>query len=411
LVAYYDHHTSAVRHVSCLWVSDSHHTVDLCYYCYQFQRSTLNSAFSIETKRLAILSPGRTSVQSHTNYRHCSSPEVLKRTANVNHTATVQKRTIDRLKKKIDDRIQTSGVDVEEEIGSDLVTMMKTHSKDVVEKHGKESFLGIFWAQKLKAATAASSRGRRWHPLVIKWCLYLHHLSSKAYETIRNSGIITLPSSRTLRDYTHLNSNKVGFSIEADRQLLDLLNQKDDLTKYGVILIDEMYIKQGFVFERSSGALFGFTDLGEVNNQLDDFEAMLKRDATSLQRPLAKTMAVFMFKGLFTNIPLPYAQFAASSITGADMFPLLWRVIEHLTRVRCQVLAVTADGGSPNRRLFQLHKLPGSSRDQVVYKAVNPFSEEEQEVMFFIDPPHLLKTIRNCFQSPTRPLWVSDALL
>jgi len=200
----------------------------------------------------------------------------------VKHTATVQKKTIVRLKKNIYKRIQNSGVNIEEEISSDLVSMMKTHSKDVVEQHGEELFLGIFWAQQLKAAIAASSRGRRWHPQVIKWCLYLHHLSSRAYETIRNSGTITLPSSRTLRDYIHLHSTKVGFSIEADRQLLDLLNQKDDLTKYGVILIDEMYIKQGLVFERSSGALFGFTDLGDVNNQLDDFEAMLKRDASSL---------------------------------------------------------------------------------------------------------------------------------
>ena len=189
------------------------------------------------------------------------------------------------------------------------------------------------------------------------------------------------------------------------------MKQKDELAKYGVVLIDEMYIKQGLVFEHPSGALFGFTDLGEINNQLDDFEALVKKDASSLQRPLAKTMVVFMFKGLFTNLALPYAQFAASSITGADMFPLLWKVIERLTRVGCQVLAVTSDGGSPNRRLFQLHKLPGSPRGQVVYKALNPFSEEEQEIVFFIDPPHLLKTIRNCFQSPTRSLWVSDLKL
>ena len=79
--------------------------------------------------------------------------------------------------------------------------------------------------------------------LLEKWCLYLHHLSSKAYETIRNSGIINLPSSRTLRDYTHIHPNKMGFLIEADRQLLDLLDQKHELTKYGVVLIDEMYIK------------------------------------------------------------------------------------------------------------------------------------------------------------------------
>ena len=165
-------------------------------------------------------------------------------------------------------------------MSNDLVSMMKTHSEDVQKKHSEESFLGIFWTQQLKAATAASSRGQRWHPLVIKWCLYLHHLSSKAYETIRNSGIINLPSSRTLRDYTHLHPTKMGFSIGADRQLLDLLNQKDELTKYGVVLIDEMYIKQGLVFERSTGALFGFTDLGEVNNQLVDFEAMLKKEPT-----------------------------------------------------------------------------------------------------------------------------------
>jgi len=89
-------------------------------------------------------------------------------------------------------------------------------------------------------------------------------------------------------------------------------------SKYGVVLVDEMYIKQGVVFEKSTGALVGFTDIGEVTNQLDDFEAMMKK---SLQRPLPKTMMVFMFKGLFTNIAMPYAHFAASLLTGADHFP------------------------------------------------------------------------------------------
>jgi len=46
------------------------------------------------------------------------------------------------------------------------------------------------------------------------------------------------------------------------------------------------------------------------------------------------------------------------------------------------VLAVTADGGSPKRRLFQL---PRSSRDQVVYKAVRGGARS------YVDPQHLLK--------------------
>ena len=111
--------------------------------------------------------------------------------------------------------------------------------------------------------------------------------------------------------------------MEADRQLVDILAQKDDLAKYGMLLFDEMYVKQGLVYEKSTRALFGFTDLGVVNNQLIDFEQSLSSDDTGLQRPLVKTMLVFMFKGLFTNIAMPYAQFPACSLKGLDMFPLL----------------------------------------------------------------------------------------
>ena len=63
-----------------------------------------------------------------------------------------------------------------------------------------------------------------------------------------------------------------------------------------------MYVKQDLIFEKFTGALFGFTDLGEVNKQLDEFEASLKNNALLLQRPLTKTMIIFMFKDLFTNI-------------------------------------------------------------------------------------------------------------
>ena len=80
-------------------------------------------------------------------------------------------------------------------------------------------------------------------------CTFTTIISTKAYETIRNSGILTLPSSRTLWDYRHLSSTSVGLSIEADSQLLDILNQKDDLTKYCVLLFNEMYTTQGLVFE------------------------------------------------------------------------------------------------------------------------------------------------------------------
>ena len=124
--------------------------------------------------------------------------------------------------------IQVSGVKLEEPVQGDLLQIMSNHSDSITAQYGEDLLQAIFWDQQIKAASAKSSSGRRWHPLIVKWCLYLHHIYTKAYETIRTSGILTLPSSRTLRDYKHLSSTSVGFSIEADRQLLDILNQKDD---------------------------------------------------------------------------------------------------------------------------------------------------------------------------------------
>ena len=267
----------------------------------------LNSALLTVSKADQV-SPGCSSGQSHTNYRYCNTPENMQGLpASLHYTVRLQRRALQHLEAQLAKVIQISGVRLEDSVQGDLLQIMNDHSDSVTAQYGEDSFAAIFWNQQIKAASAKSNSRRRWHPLVLKWCLYLHHISSKAYETICNSGIITLPSSRTLRDYKHLSSTSVGLSIEADRQLLDIPNQKDDLTKNCTLLFDEMYIKQGLVFEKSTGSLFGYTDLGDISNQLDEFMQSFKDHSESLSRPLAKAMLVFMVKGLFNNVSLPYA--------------------------------------------------------------------------------------------------------
>ena len=61
------------------------------------------------------------------------------------------------------------------------------------------------------AANKAKKMGIRWHPLFIRWCLNIMLISGKAYEVMRESGLICLPSRRTLRDYTHWHKIKHGF--------------------------------------------------------------------------------------------------------------------------------------------------------------------------------------------------------
>ena len=113
----------------------------------------------------------------------------------------------------------------------------------------------------------------RWHPAIIRWCLYLHHRSSGAYSTLRKSDVLALPSERTLRDYRHFASATTGFSKETDLQLLDLLQYEDrNLSKYITLIVDEMYIKEGLVFDKSTGSLIGYADLGDVNNLFAEYE-------------------------------------------------------------------------------------------------------------------------------------------
>lgn len=202
--------------------------------------------------------------------------------------------------------------------------------------------------------------------------------SSGAYEMLRNSGVIHLPSGRTLRDYRHFAPVSVGLSISTDKQLVDLANKNSEsLGKYVSILIDEMYVKEGLVFDKHCGRITVFVDLGEVNNYFSDLENIVSEGGRKY-RPIAKTLVVFMVRGLVTNYTFPYALYPASSHKGCDLFPPLWKIIERLTRNKFRVLAVTCDGASCNRKLFKLH----STKKALVYKIMNDYVQDEQWIYF-----------------------------
>ena len=98
--------------------------------------------------------------------------------------------------------ISENGVCMDGQTSKDLADIAREEDKAVTEAYPEGSFQRIFWQQQ-KQAAERSSKGVRWHPLFIKWCIYLRHQSSKAYECMRDSGCIYLPSQRTLRDYTN----------------------------------------------------------------------------------------------------------------------------------------------------------------------------------------------------------------
>ena len=77
-----------------------------------------------------------------------------------------------------------------------------------------DSIQRIFWEQQKEAALLQNAKSMRWHPQVIKWCLYFRHLSGSAYELLHNTGCLKLPSQGHY--VTYLTSARVGFSSVID---------------------------------------------------------------------------------------------------------------------------------------------------------------------------------------------------
>ena len=398
-MAYYDYQKCTIRHIQCPLKISCTSVSKRCELCRTFRDNFLRKRLGRLLNQQEGQLETRCDIYSHTNYRYLTTPEKVQRMHNMHKYVRLSKRRISDLQEQLDRLIQLNGVKVDQLTHKGLLSILKTHQQKMTDSG--ETFSSIFWQQQLKAASVEGPKGMRWHPAIIRWCLYLHHKSSGCYSTLRNSGVLTLPSDRTLRDYKHSSPSKIGFTTELDLELLESVSQQKPphLAKYVGLILDEMYVKEGLFYNKHTGELIGYSDLGDINNILCDYERQLNAsDATP--RPLGKCMLMFMVRGLFTSLKFPYVQFSAASTKGSDVFPLVRQAIKHLTRLGLIVITITCDGASDNRRMFQLF----NPKADLSYKTVNIFTSDRKEVFFISDPPHLLKTIRNCFARGK--LWV-----
>ena len=91
--------------------------------------------------------------------------------------------------------------------------------------------------------------------------------------------------------------------------------------------------------------------------------------------------------------------FLHTRCTGEKIFPLVWEAVEALEMYDIPVVSLTSDGAKPNRRFYRLCQQQEKEKPKAIpYKSTNPFREGE-ELFFFCDAPHLLKTARNCFSN------------
>ena len=111
-------------------------------------------------------------------------------------------------------------------------------------------FVKLFWEEQKKYFQSKHS-GRRYHLMLIRYAISLSTKSPVVYEEIRKSGILKLPSMRTLRDYRNFIKPQTGFNPAV---IEDLIKHPDNLTGYQgfvTLPIDESQILAGLVYYRN----------------------------------------------------------------------------------------------------------------------------------------------------------------
>ena len=165
-------------------------------------------------------------------------------------------------------------------------------------------------------------------------------MSSAAYHGMRSSGFVTLPSERTLRDYTNYIKSVPGYQQE----VVDMMKKESkceelsDGKRYITILLDEMKVKEDIVYDKTTGDVIGFCNLGNINDELLRYE-----HAEDSHPPVAKQILAIMVRGLFFKFDFPLAHFSTEGVTGDMLYPIVWEGIRIIESTGLKVIAITAD--------------------------------------------------------------------
>ena len=170
-------------------------TTSKCSVCVSY-RDNIRAMYHKWIKSSKNMPSTSASASSHVNDRWMRTPERREKAASLKRRMRSAESTVKYMKKKIASSTDKNGVSVDDSLHDGLRGMMSEFSVGVEEKFAENSFHRLFWDQQMKMLTK-EPRQRRWHPMLIRWCLHLKKTSSAAYNSLRR--ILTLPCGRTLQ--------------------------------------------------------------------------------------------------------------------------------------------------------------------------------------------------------------------
>lgn len=282
--------------------------------------------------------------------------------------------------------IETSSKPVNDDFHSDFQKIFAEN----LDNNNIPDFMKLFWKEQ-QNYIGKSRSGVRYHPMVIRYCLKLAAKSPSAYEELRydektGTGILVLPSKRRLRDYRNYIKPERGFNSKIIDELCTKTQSFTDIERNVILTFDEMKIQDGLVWDKHGSDLIGYVDLGD-----EELNFATLKDVEDI----ATHVLVFLIRGLINPFKFTLANFATTSATAMQIFPLFWKAVGIL-ELKCHlyVIATSCDGMSSNRCFFEMHHF-FAPQETITHKVINQFCTSRY-IYFIADPPHLMKTARNC---------------
>ncbi|KAK3916692.1 Germination-specific N-acetylmuramoyl-L-alanine amidase, partial [Frankliniella fusca] len=187
------------------------------------------------------------SPHSFTNNRFLTEEQKMKKLEDQRREIENTRRKVSRLHVKMQQMIKKNGILIEQSVCDDLQNILQDSDKLTPAQ-------SVFLQQQIKASQQKNSCGMRWHPTMIRLALAIHLTSPSAYELMRDTGMVKLPSSRTLFDYSHANEikeridciaiSRAAGTVEKLTSELDSSTGECTYKKYHVLMADEMHISQ-----------------------------------------------------------------------------------------------------------------------------------------------------------------------
>ena len=213
-------------------------------------------------------------------------------------------------------------------------------------------------------------RQRRYSPSLLSSAITWQLTSPALYKQLLNDNFLSLPSIQRLKCLSTALTVEKGLAKSTENYLKGRISNLEAREKIVLIMIDEVYCEKRVEF--TGGKLYGLEN----------------SDAT-------KTLLCFMVKSVAGTYRDMVAMHPISRID-SDVIELNFtKVLQSITEIGMDVVAVSTDGHSPNRKFYS--KLCGGTMKTSISHPYNPGSR----IHLLFDPVHLLKNFYSNFLNKT----------